>query len=270
MVRVRPACILLFFTGIAACGAQNADINAAGSTIETRFPVPSGFSRVDVEKGSFPEYLRRLPLKPYGAKVHYYDGRVKPNDVYVSVVDMEVGAKDLLQCADAVMKLRAEYFYARKEYDRIQYHIGNGALMKFSKWAEGYRPRVSGSSVTWTTTGRTGYGRAVFEEFLIFIYSWAGTLSLSAEMTGKDERDLAIGDVYIKGGSPGHVVIVVDLAVDRKTGEKIFLLAQSYMPAQEIQVLKSFEPISPWYRPAPGEEFVTPEWRFAAGSVKTF
>jgi hypothetical protein len=168
------------------------------------------------------------------------------------------------------MKLRAEYFYGRKSFDKIQFHITNGTLMRFQRWVEGYRPKVSGSSVTWVKTGRTGYGRKVFDEYLIFIYSWAGTLSLSAELEKKDEKDIGIGDVFIKGGSPGHVVIVVDLAVAEKTGEKIFILAQSYMPAQEIQVLKSGEPISPWYRARIGEELLTPEWRFGAGSLKRF
>ncbi len=269
MVCVRRLPFLLFLAGLAACNAQNAYIDPRGATIGERFLVPAGFARVPVERGGFQEYLRRLPLRPVGEKVHYYDGSIKTRDVYVSVVDMEVGSKDLLQCADAVMKLRAEYFYARKLYDRIQFHITNGTLMNFERWAQGYRPRVSGASVTWVKTGRTGYGRKVFDEYLVFIYSWAGTLSLSAELARKDVKDIAIGDVFIKGGSPGHVVIVVDLAVNAKTGEKIFLLAQSYMPAQEIQVLKSGYPASPWYRVPPGE-LETPEWRFDAGSLKSF
>jgi hypothetical protein len=270
MVCVNRFRFLLFFAGLAACHAQNAYIDARGMTIEERFIVPAGFARVPVERGGFQEYLRGLPLKPVGEKVHYYDGSIKTKDVYVSVVDMEVGSKDLLQCADAVMKLRAEYFYGRKSYDKIRFHITNGTLMEFERWAQGYRPKVSGSSVTWVKTDRTGYGRKVFDEYLMFIYSWAGTLSLSAELAGKDDDNVAIGDVFIKGGSPGHAVIVADLAVNAITGEKVFLLAQSYMPAQEIQVLKSGYPISPWYRATVGEELVTPEWRFDAGSLKSF
>ena len=45
------------------------------------------------------------------------------------------------------------------------------------------------------------------------------------------------GDVFIKGGSPGHAVIVVDVAIYTQTGKKVFLLAQSYMPAQQIHIL---------------------------------
>ena len=35
---------------------------------------------------------------------------------------------------------------------------------------------------------------------------------------------------------PGHVVLIVDMAENDK-GEKIFMLAQSYMPAQQTQIL---------------------------------
>lgn len=52
-------------------------------------------------------------------------------------------------------------------------------------------------------------------------------------------EETKIGDVFIKGGFPGHAVMVVDIAVDESTQEKVFLLAQSYMPAQEIQILKN-------------------------------
>ncbi len=55
------------------------------------------------------------------------------------------------------------------------------------------------------------------------------------------------------------------------TKEKIFLLAQSYMPAQEIQILESTENVNPWYRlPGGGGELVTPEWIFPPGSLKRF
>ncbi len=269
MVHLKAA-LLLFTAPIASCAAAEAPVNPAGMTVEERFAPPAGFARVPAGKGSFAEYLRKLPLRAYGEKVHYYDGSIKNKDVYVSVVDMEIGTRDLLQCADAVMKLRAEYLYAKKDYDSIGFHISNGDLMEYRRWTEGYRPKVKGSSVTWSRTDRTGFGRAVFEEFLTFIYGWAGTLTLSAELVKKDLRDMAIGNVFIKGGSPGHVVMIVDLAESPKTGEKAFLLAQSYMPAQEIQILKSGFPMSPWYRIAAGEPLLTPEWRFEPGSLKGF
>jgi len=48
---------------------------------------------------------------------------------------------------------------------------------------------------------------------------------------------------------PGHAVIVVDMAEDAK-GQRAFLLAQSYMPAQDIHILKNpmDADLSPWCR----------------------
>ena len=38
-----------------------------------------------------------------------------------AVVDLSVGNKDLQQCADVIMRIRAEYFYAMKHFDRIKF-----------------------------------------------------------------------------------------------------------------------------------------------------
>lgn len=67
----------------------------------------------------------------------------------------------------------------------------------------------------------------------------------------------------MQAGSPGHAIIVVD-AAQNTAGEQVFLLAQSYMPAQEIHVLKNpNDPnLSPWFKLNDGDELVTPEWTF--------
>jgi hypothetical protein len=77
-------------------------------------------------------------------------------------------------------------------------------------------------------------------------------------------KSIEAGDVFIKGGTPGHAVTVMDVAMNAK-GEKIFLLSQSYMPAQDIHILKNFNDlsISPWYRVSDIESTLeTPEYTF--------
>jgi len=75
-------------------------------------------------------------------------------------------------------------------------------------------------------------------------------------------KKIKIGDVFIEGGYPGHAVIVVD-AVENEPGEKMFLLAQSYMPAQDIHILRNPNLIiSPWYKAKNSDRLVTPEWIF--------
>ena len=83
-----------------------------------------------------------------------------------------------------------------------------------------------------------------------WVFMYAGTASLSKEVQRvPDLKEMKIGDIIIQGGFPGHAVIVVDMAYHPETGKKLFLLAQSYMPAQSIHILKNMrnEELSPWY-----------------------
>lgn len=83
---------------------------------------------------------------------------------------------------------------------------------------------------------------------------------------------MQIGDVLIKGGTPGHAVIVVDMAENPATGEKLYLLVQSYMPAQDIQVLVNLKERdkSPWYTLDGKGNILTPEWGFTSADLKCF
>ena len=66
---------------------QNTLLRADGKEIRTRIVSPKGYARVNVKEGSFGEYLRNLPLRSHGAKVHYFDGREKwKRSVYCVVV----------------------------------------------------------------------------------------------------------------------------------------------------------------------------------------
>ncbi|HHW01227.1 MAG TPA: DUF4846 domain-containing protein [Thermoanaerobacterales bacterium] len=247
-------------------------INENGKTLFERINAPYGFERVEVEPGSFGEYLRNLPLKPHGSKVHYYDGKVKGNNVYEAVIDMDVGTKDLQQCADAVIRLRAEYLFGKRQYDRIHFNFTNGFRADYSKWMQGYRIKVSGNKAAWVKTAGHSADYEDFRRYLDTVFSYAGTLSLSRELKPVSLEKMEIGDVFIQGGTPGHCVIVVDMAENRETGEKIFMLAQSYMPAQDIHVLKNHDDpgMSPWYAVKPERALVTPEWTFEWSDLKRF
>ncbi len=249
-------------------------VNPEGKTIETRFIVPGGFERIEAPADSFARYLRRLPLKSQGAEVKLYDGSSKRNDgIYDAVVDLDIDPENLQQCADAVIRLRGEYLWGQKRYDEIHFNFTNGFRVDYSKWIGGYRIVVKGNKTSWIESASPSNSYNDFRKYMKLIFLYAGTLSLSKEILAVDYRDLKIGDIFIQGGSPGHAIIVVDLAVNIKSGEKVYLLAQSYMPAQEIQILKNprNQDLSPWYVLDERAEFIeTPEWTFKNTDLKRF
>jgi hypothetical protein len=262
----------LFFTAFILFSVSlifSQQINQSGKNILERFIPPKNYERVEISEKSFGLFLRTFPLKEYGSPVLLYNGQVKRNNVHVSVYNMPLLNVDLIQCADAVIKLRAEYLYNQKRYSEIQFHITNGMLVSFEKFAKGERVIVSGNKTQWKSGYKKGYDRDIFEEYLRFIYSYAGTYSLSQEAKKKDISNIEIGDFFIYGGSPGHVVLVLDIAVDKSTGKKIMLLGQSYMPSQEFHILKSYENISPWYY-IEDSILETPEWTFQKGRLMGF
>jgi hypothetical protein len=246
-------------------------INAIGTTVETRFIPPPGFERTLVDKNSFENYLRNLPLKSAGSKVKYFNGAIKQEPVYDAVVNMDIGNKDLQQCADAVMRLRGEYLYSQKKYDEIAFNFTNGFNVEYREWVKGNRIVVNGNKTSWRKSAEPSNTYKDFKNYMDLVFTYSGSLSLSKSLRPKEIKDISIGDVFIWGGSPGHAVIVVDIA-ENKSGDKVFLLAQSYMPAQETQILKNLndENLNPWYSAGPSGELITPQWTFSVDQLKTW
>lgn len=244
----------------------------AGKTVETCFPAPAGFVRLPTDSASFAVFLRRLQLYPEGREVHLFDGRLKNRqDVHVAVLDLDVGKQDLQQCADAVIRLRAEYLYAQRRYADIHFNFTNGFRAEYGRWRRGDRIRVNGNRAAWIPGSTPSVSYADFRQYLDRVFMYAGTASLAREMVRVSPEKLQPGDVWIRGGHPGHAVIVLDVVENPETGERRFLLAQSYMPAQEVHVLRNPSDTSPWYSvPGADESLRTPEWVFGRDELRRF
>ncbi len=239
-------------------------IHSEGKTLEDRILLPSGYSRISSDSTSFTTYLRNLKLKPDGSTVKLFSGIDKPwQHVHVAVIDMEIGKKDLQQCADACMRLRAEYLWKTKQFDKIHFNLTNGFKMEYSKWREGNRLQVDGNKTSWKMTGNASTSYESFRSYLDQVFMYAGTLSIEKELVEKSLNEILPGDVFVVGGSPGHAAMVADVAVN-DSGEKIFLLAQGYMPAQEIHIIKNpnDETLSPWFSNQFSGALETMEWTF--------
>ena len=241
------------------------DSFSINNTLINRVDLPSGYFRKNDKEGNFAHWLRRLPLKEGNPDVQLYNGGLKGyQNGHSYVINMDVGSRDLQQCADATMRLRAEYLYGNNKHDSIHFNYTNGANVQFSKWRSGLYPVPKSGKVNWINSAKNNKSYASFKKYMIQIFNYAGTLSLSRELEPVVIESIQPGDIFCYGGSPGHAVMVMDV-VENELGDKLFLLAQSYMPAQEMHILKNpnDEVFSPWYNLSEiGEQIITPEWNF--------
>jgi hypothetical protein len=247
-------CFLFIFS----CNFRNCNKVSSESSFEsvtqTRYktvieiPTPQGFARLPAEENTFTQWLRSISLKEDN-KVYLYDGTLKnKQSVQFAVLDIPVGKRNLQQCADAVIRLRAEYLFAQKRFNEISFADNTG---KEYKWQE-------------------GENRSAFEKYLEMVFGWCGSASLEKQLKPVlNISEIQPGYVFIRGGFPGHAMIVADVAINNK-GEKLFMLAQSYMPAQDIHIVKNplNEELSPWYEVKNADVIITPEWKFYSKELR--
>lgn len=247
-------------------------IDGTGMTLETRISTPENYKRIAVTDGSFGQYIRKFPLLEDGAKVMLYNNTEKwTQKLHAAVFDVSIGEKDLQQCADSIIRMYAEYFYAAGKFEQIKFHLTNGFLMKYTTWRDGYRIKVVGNDVTWVKKQEEDTSYEGFLKYLTSVFLYAGTISLNKEGKEVKMSEMQIGDMFIYGGSPGHCVLVVDIAENEKK-EKCFLLAQGYMPAQGFHVIRNPKHMEdPWYYESEfSYPFETIQWTFQEGSLKRF
>jgi len=265
--------LLLIVPLICSCTSSYKNKNAENYTISTRFTPPKNAERIETTD-PFALFLRSVPLKEDNAKVKSFDGKILKTNFYDAVIDYDISAYDRQQCADAIMRLRGEYLFSIGEFDKINFHFVSGFLAEYSKWIEGYRIEVNHETneVTWIQSSPPGNTYADFRSFMEVVFTYASTLSLDKELQSVSTDEMQIGDVFVRPGSPGHAVIVVDMAQDLSNGTKYFMIAQSSMPAQDIHILKNTKTksLSPWYKSNFGDSLVIPGFDFDKNMLKRF
>jgi len=219
-------------------------------------PTPAGYQRTPTSQNSFGQYLRSVALRTDNDTVFQHDGEPKSRqDVHHAILTIDVGTRDLQQCADACMRLRGEYLFAQKRYDEIHFNFLRDNKPRY------YKDHADSE-----------HSHKSFRKYMDYIFSYANTASLRRELPNVSVDDMQIGDIFIQQGLPyGHAVMVVDMA-ENAEGKKIFMIAQSYMPAQDIHILKNFNDSnnSPWYSVDFGDSLITPQWDFYATDLKRF
>ncbi|MBU0983822.1 MAG: DUF4846 domain-containing protein [candidate division Zixibacteria bacterium] len=249
---------------------------SAQSAIETVQSIapPEGFTRLAQDSTSFGSWLRHLPLRTGDNTVYVYDHSPKTNQkAHYRILDIDTGPRDLQQCADAVMRLRAEYLLCQKQHDRIHFNFTSGDTARWSDWKRGIRPKVDGNKVSFRQSAPPDSSYRSFRSYLDSVFMYAGTHSLKRELEPEIiSDDIRPGDMFIQGGFPGHAVIVIDVVVSADGKRKLMMLAQGFTPAQDMHILKNpnDKDLSPWYRVKPVGRLLTPEWTFNWSDLRRF
>jgi hypothetical protein len=217
------------------------DIPRPDTSLEERFPTESGFSRVKLESHSFGAFLRNLPLAAPNTPVLSHRGdiiRAGDHPNVAAVVAIDIGQRDLQQCADAVIRLHAEWRYARGHRDHV-YRAASGTKLSFARYAAGDRLRVDGNNLSFVPGARPAEPtHSLLRTWLDDVFGWANTGALARDGQRIKLADLRPGDFFVLTGVPyGHAVLVLDMAMDAQ-GRRALLLGQSFVPAQNVHVLR--------------------------------
>lgn len=193
-----------------------------------------GYNRVD-SNTEFANYLRSLPLRDKSYRVRTYFGQPADSiNLYTyRVVDLPI-LSNYEQCADVCMHIRADYLFKSRRFFEIHFKDTQNNTIRFN-W---------------------GARKQKFKEYLCELYKVANTESLIGEMQKRKISKIDIGDLFVydyksrPGAKYGHAMMVVDLAINNQTGERMIMLAQGSTPACDIHILaNTVEPeLSPWFR----------------------
>lgn len=232
-----------------------------GSTtnLQGRIPTDPGFTRVPVTDGTFAAFLRTLPLRDKGTPVVSFKGDtiLEPNDPRLTaVVAIDVGDKDLQQCADSIIRMHAEWRFAADRKD-VSYKSLSGFKMDYDRYRKGERFVLAGKDLAWTAGARADDSHAAFRTYLDGVFMWANTQALARDAAKVSRADVRAGDFFVLGGAPGHTVLVLDIETD-VAGHKRALIGQGYMPAQSFHVVRAADG-SPWFS-LDGDAVATPFW----------
>ncbi len=224
---------------------------AQAEIVRDVFPPPSGYERVQAD--AFGAWLGQRPLRAADVPVRTHDGRVVSHRA--RVIELDVVPGDLQQCADTAIRLRAEWL--RETGGEIVFHATSGDPMPWARWQAGERPVERDNRLEWVPGSAGGW-----ESYLAKVFTWAGTRSLAYDTVAV--TDPRPGDVLVQPGSPGHAVMLLDVA--RRGDELVVLVGEGFMPAQDAHV--ELGPNSGWW---PWDDGVALEhWPLPASGLRRF
>ena len=185
------------------------------------------------------------------------------DDIWAAVFDYDLGTHKYHQCADAAIYLNAMYKYEKGYKDQLIYSFANRDKTSYKEWLNGIYYMLDSDNVSilhkkWKSAREDSL--ETFYGWLKVVWEWAGTPSLPYDTEEVDIMDMKPGDIFNQGG---HAISVVDIIINKETGNKKYMLSQSYMidasMGDEQHILLNRETGGVWYDLS--NDYVdTPEW----------
>lgn len=206
------------------------------TTVERAFPAPAGFAREEVSAGSYAAYLRGLPVRTDRTNVLLYTG--EPVSMpSAGVIPLELGKRDIHQCADSVIRLFAEYLWSIDKAQLAEFHYTSGDLSSWKRWRRGKLLAIKQGKVVEVSGKPYPNTHEGFRRWQDKVFMYASTRSMHRDSKRIDTpSELEPGDFFLKSANPGHVVVLLDIA-RAKDGRRAALIGQGYLPAREFHVI---------------------------------
>ena len=246
-----------FSIGLLACMMcaihAYSQVDKQENTIQNTFQVPEGYERVEDD---YADFFRNFPILLEEGR--YYDGKTLPGlgITYAGIFDYVIGRRDLHQCADAAIYMRTQYLLeSGRGLNDIKWHYTDGSHLTYGNFL---------------SMRRAKHGKTSFLAYMENIWTYAGTWSIQEyETDSVNIKNARPGDIFVEGGFPGHAVTIVDM-VENDEGKRLYMLAQSFMPAQSHHILLDIND-TVWFDFDKNEKVVaTPGWVFSKRSLKRF
>lgn len=121
------------------------------------------------DEKSWQYFLQHLPLID-GPILDYQGNSVSYQQKHVAIVNYDVGKSDLQQCADALMRLRAEYLYKQQHFSEIGFHFVSGQYYSWNDYCKGLKAEPEGDKVRFVQTSSCSKTHESLRKYLdIFI-----------------------------------------------------------------------------------------------------
>lgn len=238
-----------------------------------KIPLPAGYNRLQVNDQSYAAWLRKILLRRQNIVCMYNKRPIANQFGHYAVLDISTGQRDLQQCADAIMRLKAEYLFSISAYEQINFIASDKTVFNFKEFAKGQRYALRGRSMTTFQShiDNSCYTHPCLMQFLECVFRYCSTYTLQLQTTTKNDfSSILPGDMLVKGGSPGHAMIVLDVAKNTANSKIIYMLGQGFMPAQNIHIVKNPGNLSlgPWYEVNDTKKIITPGYIFEKSQLR--